>query len=321
MPTRREFQFSEGSLSKRLFGRKDGSVSPAKIILAGIIIALVVFFLVAGFVNVPAGHKAVIVTAPMGPDRVEIEEGWHWNPYYALCNIEIIRYNTQTRDMSSQTGSTLTVRSSDNLDIGMDVSLVWRMEADKVADIRIERGQITDLVDRYLRNVPRNVASNYTGEYIGGEGRMVVEEETRVTLVVELGVYDVRVEDFLIRSIDLPATLDIAIEEKKAAEQRVITAEFNRNVTVINADAERLQAILEAEGIRNATIIKANGTAEAVRMVMEQMKLSDPGLVNTTEAYLTLLYIQALTNPDSNIQYIIITDGGNPIIIQPQPGP
>lgn len=38
-----------------------------------------------------------------------------------------------------------------------------------------------------------------------------------------------------------------------------------------------------------------------------------------TEAYLTLLYIQALTNPDSNIQHIIITDGGNPIIIQPQP--
>jgi len=211
------------------------------------------------------------------------------------------------------------VRSSDNLDIRMDVTLVWRMDPNLVADVRIERGDILDIVDRYLRTVPRNVASNYTGEYIGGEGRMFVEEETRVVIKQELGAYDVVVEDFLIRSIDLPTTLDIAIEEKKAAEQKVVTAEFNRNVTIINADAERLKAILEAEGIRNATVIKANGTAEAVRMVMDQLQISDPNLANVTEAYLTLLYIQALTNPDSNIQYIIITDGGNPIIIQPQP--
>ena len=36
--------------------------------------------------------------------------------------------------------------------------------------------------------------------------------------------------------------------------------------------------------------------------------------MNATEAYLTPLYIQALTTPDSNIQYIIIIiimDGGN----------
>lgn len=290
-----------------------------KLITTVLIVAVFVFLLVGGFVNVPAGHKGVIVAAPAGPDRIEISEGWHWNPYYALSSIEIIRYNTQTRDMSASQGSTLTVRSSDNLDIRMDVSLVWRMEPDKVADVRIERGDILDLVDRYLRNVPRNVASNYTGEYIGGEGRMVVEEETRVVIKLELDAYDVVVEDFLIRSIDLPTTLDVAIEEKKAAEQKVITAEFNRNVTIINADAERLQAILEAEGIRNATIIMANGTAEAVRMVMEQLQISDPNLVNVTEAYLTLLYIQALTNPDSNIQYIIITDGGTPIIIQPRP--
>ena len=319
MPTRVEFRFREGSLSKQLLGRKDGGVSMGKLIITGVIVAIFVFLLVGGFVNVPAGHKGVIVAAPAGPDRVEISEGWHWNPYYALSSIEIIRYNTQTRDMSASQGNTLTVRSSDNLDIRMDVSLIWRMNPDKVADVRIERGDILDLVDRYLRNVPRNVASNYTGEYIGGEGRMIVEEETRMVIFQELGAYDVVVEDFLIRSIDLPTTLDVAIEEKKAAEQKVITAEFNRNVTIINADAERLQAILEAEGIRNATVIKANGTAEAVRMVMDQLQISDPNLVNVTEAYLTLLYIQALTNPDSNIQYIIITAGGNPIIIQPQP--
>ena len=162
-----------------------------KLIMTCVIVAVFVFLLVGGFVNVPAGHKGVIVAAPAGPDRIEISEGWHWNPYYALSSIEIIRYNTQTRDMSASQGSTLTVRSSDNLDIRMDVTLVWRMEPDKVADVRIDRGDILDLVERYLRNVPRNVASNYTGEYIGGQGRMVVEEETRVVIKQELGAYEV----------------------------------------------------------------------------------------------------------------------------------
>ncbi|MFQ6128454.1 MAG: SPFH domain-containing protein [Thermoplasmata archaeon] len=320
MAEKKESRIRSGQILKRLFGRGEGvGLSILKVIFVGLIVLFILIILAKGFVNVPAGHKAVIVEGPAGPDRNEISEGWHWNAYYALCRIEIIRYNTQTRDMTAARGSSLTVRSSDNLDIRIDVSLVWRMPADRVADIRIERGDIIDLVDRYLRNVPRNVASNYTGEYIGGEGRRIVEEETRIQITKELGDYDVLVEDFLIRSVDLPTTLDIAIEEKKAAEQKVITAQFNRNVTIINADAERQKAILEAEGIRNATIIKANGTSEAIRLVMEQLQLSDPNLVNATEAYLTLLYIQALTDPESNIQFVIITDGGTPIIIQPRP--
>lgn len=320
MDKHEELKTGSGQIFKRLFGRGGRpGLSILKLAFVMVIVLLILFLLGKGFVNVPAGHKAVIVEGPAGPDRSEISEGWHWNPYYALCRIEIIRYNTQIRDMTASKGSSLTVRSSDNLDIRMDVSLVWRMPADRVADIRIERGNVIDLVDRYLRTVPRNVASNYTGEYIGGEGRRVVEEETRAQITLELGRYNVTVEDFLIRSVDLPTALDVAIEEKKAAEQKVITAQFNRNVTIINADAERQRAILEAEGYRNATIIKANGTSEAIRLVMEQLQLSDPSLTNATEAYLTLLYIQALTNPDSNIQYIIITDGGNPIIIQPQP--
>ena len=83
------------------------------------------------------------------------------------------------------------------------------------------------------------------------------------------------------------------------------------------AEADRLS--LEAEGIRNATIIKANGTVAAMRMIIETLKFEDPNLVNATWAYLTLLYIQALSDPNSNISFIIITDGGVPIIIQPQP--
>jgi regulator of protease activity HflC (stomatin/prohibitin superfamily) len=248
----------------------------------------------------------------------EIGEGWNWNPVYALSDVEIIRYNTQTRDMTGASG--LTVRSSDNLDIKVDCTLIFRMPSDKVAEIRIQRGNYLDLVDRYIRNTPRNVASNYTGEYIGGEGRIAVEQEVLTQITSDLAAYDITVEDYLIRSVDLPETVDQAIEEKQAAEQKVVTAEYNRQAIVINAQAEASRLAIEAEGYKNATIIRANGTGEAIRIVMDQLITNDPNLTNITEAYLTMLYIQALTNPDSNIEYIIITDGGNPIIIQPKGG-
>ncbi len=289
-----------------------------RMILALIILVIVLYIIVASFVIVPAGHKGVMVTSPFGPERAEINEGWNWNPIYAISDVEIIRFNTQTRDMTSETASSLTVRSSDNLDIRLDCSLVFRLPSDKVADIRIERGNYYDLVDRYMRNAPRNVASNYTGEYIGGEGRIVMEKEVLNQITMDLDAYDIIVEDFLIRSVDLPTTVDHAIEEKKAAEQKVVTAEYNRQAAIINADAQRQVLMIEAEGMKNATIIRANGSAEAVRIVIEQFLASDPNLTNATEAYLTQLYLNALNDPESNIEYIIITDGGVPVIIQPK---
>jgi regulator of protease activity HflC (stomatin/prohibitin superfamily) len=306
---------------RRFFWNEDrGQWKWGWIILILFILVLVLVFIAASFVVVPAGHKGVIVTSPFGPDKAEINEGWNWNPIYAVSEIDIIRFNTQTRDMTSETGSSLTVRSSDNLDIRLDCTLVFRLPSDQVADIRIERGNYYELVDRYMRNAPRNVASNYTGEFIGGLGRIVMEMEVLTSITSDLSAYDIVVEDFLIRSVDLPLSVDMAIEEKKAAEQKVVTAEYNRQAAVINADAQRQVLVIEAEGYKNATIIKANGSAEAVRIVIEQFLASDPNLTNATEAYLTQLYLNALNDPNSNIEYIIITDGGVPIIIQPKGG-
>ena len=119
--------------------------------------------------------------------------------------------------------------------------------------------------------------------------------------------------------MDLPDTVDIAIEEKLAAQQKVVTAELQRQATVIQALANADVIRILAEGQRNATIIQANGTAESIRIVIDQLRISDPDLTNATWAYLTMLYIQALTDPDSNVSFVIIQGDGVPIIVQPRP--
>ena len=281
------------------------------------VVMIVLVVVGVNFHGIDAGHKGVILNGPGGPSRTEIDEGWHWDPAFMLSNIKIVRWNTQVRDMSGASG--LTVRSSDNLNIQMDISVVYHLQPDKVADILIDDGDYVELLDRYVRNVPRNVASNFTGEYIGGIGRVIVEEEIQRSMASELARYSIILEDVLLRSVDLPDTVDVAIEEKLAAQQKVVTAELQRQATVIQALADADVIRILAEGQRNATIIQANGTAEAIRIVIDQLRISDPNLTNATWAYLTILYIQALTDPDSNVSFVIIQGDGVPIIVQPRP--
>jgi len=288
----------------------------AVVVLVAMIV--IVGILVGSFRNVPAGHKGVILSSPSGPSRDEINEGWTWNLGYLVSQIEVVRWNTQTRDMTAAEGSSLTVRSSDNLNIQMDLSLVYHLAPDKVADIYIDYGSIYDIIDRYLRNIPRNVASNFTGEYIGGIGRTIVEEEIFRQVTASLAQYHVVVEAFLLRSLNLPDTVDKAIEEKLAAQQAVVTAELQRQATVVRAMGEAQAMIIAAQAEANATVLRANGTAAAIALIITQLKISDPNLTNATWAYLTMLYIDAIkTNP--NTVFVIVGSNGNPIIINPRP--
>lgn len=294
------------------FRDKNGYPRLGRILVISILLITALVFLLVSFREVPVGYKGVVVGSPSGPSTEELGEGWHFVP---LTNVEFIRYNTQVRDMTSSQNSGLTVRSSDNLNIEMDVALVFHLPGDRVADIRFQLGDHMEVVDRYLRNVPRNIASNYTGEFLGGNGRVSVEQAIRVQLTAELAPYGIVVEDFLIRSVDLPASVDQAIEAKQAAEQAVLRAEFERQAIVIKALGESERLSIEAQGFANATVIRANGTAEAIRLVIDQLRISDPQLVNATEAYLTMLYIQALSDPNSNISFIIVPADGAPVII------
>jgi len=295
-----------------------GTLSGAKIFAWFVLFIIILAVLTASFVNIPAGYKGVLTSSPTGPSTTEIDEGWHFNPVYAVSDIEVIRYNVQTRDMTS--GSTVTVRSADNLNIKMDISLVFHIPPDKVADNRIQYGDMTTLIDRYMRNVPRDVSCKYNATYIGGDGRGVVEHNIRLNLTEALMDYNIIVDDVLIRSIDLPDTVDQSIEAKKQAEQNMIAAEYNYETTLTNARASADAQIIAAHGEANSTVIHAEGQALAISEVQQQLAKTYGNNSSVTydpvQVYLTWLYIRALSDPNSNVQYVILTDGsGNPIIL------
>ena len=283
-----------------------------KAIIAIALVAVLVLIanVAASLRIVPGGHMGVIVTSPGGPSLDELGEGWHLVPWW--FDVEVWPYRNQEIEMTGETNESglsnrqIEAVSKDNLRIFIDASLIFRVPNDKVADVRINYGDvITTIVIPLMRSIPRDVISNFNAFELRGEQRASISQEITVALEDELAEHNVQVVRFALRGIRLDESVEDAIAAKKIAEQNVITAELEKQRLIILAEAER-----------NATILIAEGQAEAVRIITEVFQAMD----NTTlNAYLTFLFLQALQNPDSNVQYIIIIPegGGVPIILQP----
>jgi len=292
-----------------------------------IAIIIMVWLFFASMMIVPAGHKGVLVTTPNGNNYDELNEGWTFNPYYIFCSKEIIRYNTQQEsfvgsDESSDNAGSIMVSSADNVGIYVDFSIVYHLDPENVADLRIGAGDYKQSVlIPVARSVPRDVCAQYTALEIRGERRSVVEQGIRENITIRLAEKSIIVEMFALRDIRLPALYEDAIVKKKVAEQNVLTEQYNllaqqyvANQSIINATAQAEALIINATAQANATVIMASGRAEAVEIVMAKLN-STAG--NATTDYLRFLYISALNDPNCNIQYIVIpTEGGTPILLQ-----
>lgn len=298
------------------------------LVVVGILLLSVTIITVFSFVNVPAGHKGVVVSAPRHSFIGHtFDEGWHFNPYLILCNVDIIRYNTQTIEFSVVVaGDTLSnygpvnVRSLDNLELTVDFSITFHLPAEEVSHLRIQYGDFTHtIIDQVARSTPRDAASFYAGLDMAGPLRPMYEQQVSESITERLSEYNIAVEMVNMRGIQLPVDVDSAVQRKKVAEQDYIAAEYQKNRTIVLAQGLAQAVVINATAQANAIWIMANGSAEAVRTIMNQLQLSDPNANVTT--YLTWLYLQALIDPNSNIAYIIVTDGtGTPIILNPTGG-
>jgi regulator of protease activity HflC (stomatin/prohibitin superfamily) len=296
-------------------------------IILMIVLITVVLLTFASLVTVPAGYKAVITSAPDSNNIGQVlDEGWHLNPYYLACTIEQVRYNSQTEefvgsDMGSDNAGSIGVRSMDNLEIYVDFAVTYHMSAQNVSHIRITYGDYKQTVLlQVCRSVPRDTMANFNALDIIGEKRGTVEQSMRENITSKLESFGLKVDNFALRDIRPPDSVSKAIEDKKVAEQYLITAGYQAQARVIAAQGNMTATLINANGTAQAQVIKANGSAQAIKLIMDVFKLQDPDATNTTLNYLTWLYIQALSDPQSNIAYIIVPQGnGVPLLIQTTP--
>jgi regulator of protease activity HflC (stomatin/prohibitin superfamily) len=197
-------------------------------------------------------------------------------------------WNTKLQELKE----TAQVPSSEGLIVGLDTSLLFRVDPGQAPAIRKTVGwnYIDVLVIPYFRNAVRDVVSGYPVKNIYSEsGRKEIASKIKGFLKENLESRGIRVEDVLLRDVKLPQRFRESIEAKLTAEQQVQQKQFMLQQAKKDAEIE---------------VARAKGAAQAQEIVRSTL----------SDSYLQYLWIKTLSeNP--NVIYVA-TEANLPLFKQ-----
>lgn len=243
------------------------------LILGGIIFVVLILFGSSMFYTLKPGERGVIFrrfsTSEEKLDKVNVfAPGFHiiapWNDLYVY-------------DVKEQTSEeTMDVLDKNGLSINVDVSVRFNPIYNRIGWLHEKFGiaYITTLVIPEVRSTVRQVMGRYTAEEIYSTKRGDVEkaiiEESKEILKTEKN--NIEVTALLIRSINLPAQIKQAIENKLKQEQEALAYKFKLEKEVSEAERKRIAAEGEARAnkiINNSLtpqLLKMRGIEATIRL-------------------------------------------------------
>jgi regulator of protease activity HflC (stomatin/prohibitin superfamily) len=204
--------------------------------------------------TVDSGHRG-IVFKPLGggTSKELLGEGMHFIP---LWN-HVIPYDTRVHEMKEQ----LVVLTSNGLTLKVDASVRFRPKVEELFELQTQIGPDYDqkVIGPVVRSEARKVFGRYQPEEIYSTKREEIERQIYDEVLRALEGKHVIVEAVLVRDVDLPEAIKVAIGDKLAEEQRAQKMRFT-------LDRERQEAqrkLIEAEGIaKYQTIVRQGLTQE-----------------------------------------------------------
>jgi regulator of protease activity HflC (stomatin/prohibitin superfamily) len=256
--------------------------------LIAIGVAVVLLGGLGGCGKVESGAGGVLWTAWSGTQDTPYTEGWYfvapWNKLYT--------YNIRTQDKRED----LHVLARNGLSIKLESSVRYRAKADSLFELHTTIGPeyYEVILAPAIRSAAREVAGRYAPEEIYSTKRAVVEQDIFKATTEAIKDRPIDLEAILIRNVDLPDKLKIAINEKLEEEQHALKMEFT--LAKERQEAERKK-------------IEANGVAERNRIITESI----------TDQLLRYKGIEVTENlaTSNNAKVIVIGSGkdGLPIIL------
>ena len=219
----------------------------------GIVLLLAVIAATAscGFRTIDTGH--VGVTTLFGKLTGEqLAEGLHVvNPLKRVTEMSV-----RTQEIKEHAD----VPSSEGLIIGLETSLLYRLEPERAGEVfqKIGPRYVEIVVIPNLRSVIRAVTAAHTANALYSEGREGVAQQMLNQLKPILEARGVMVENVLLRDIKLPDTLRTAIEAKQQAVQQSQQMQFVLQRERQEADRKRI----EAQGVADFQRIVSTGISD-----------------------------------------------------------
>jgi len=217
-------------------------------------------------------------------DKIHTRGAVFYNPFIA----RVIKVSVQTNDLELN----LSLPSKEGLSINSQISILYKVNQDKVPDIIKNLGlRFETIIANVFRSASADVCAQYFAKDLHSGLRSEIEKAIKLKMMETLNVQGIQIDAVLMKSIQLPPGLASSIEQKLQAEQDVMRMEFTLK-----------QAKLEAE----RKIIEAKGTSDAQKIISE-------GLTNEIIKIRSIeAFIELSKSPNSKI---IITDGKTPFLI------
>jgi len=172
-----------------------------------------------------------------------------FNPFTST----IVKVSTQTENMEVA----LNIPSKEGLTIRSEVSILYRVIPKEAPDVLREIGKNYEnaVILPVFRSAVSDVSARYFAKDMHTGQRAIIEEAIRDQMMVQLEGRGIEVEAVLLKSIQMPASLSRAIEEKLAAEQQAQRMEF----VLLEESQEAQRKRIQAEGVRDAQRIISEG--------------------------------------------------------------
>ena len=288
-----------------------------------ILVAFSVVFFLTMWVNVPVGN-AVVMVDPVGGQISEPVLGPTWAtkaPWVTPVQISVaVDTLGMWGDGSDKTADFPTVKSfsRDQLEMEIDIMMRWRLDVSHVKNLYENLPQMnwkSDIIASIAREQVRIITKDFTTietieqrDYVAQTMRDAIWNKISTSAPLAGAITDF---EFELRNIGYPDKYTIAIEEKLVAEQQKIQADFERQITVIEANATAQKITIEAAANANATIIKADATKQAIEMVLEASGAAG----NDTRVAELYLVVQTLQQIAPDIDMLIMAPDGTPILL------
>lgn len=273
----------------RQFGRPALSRAGIGAIVAGAAVA----FLSFAFVVIPAGNVGVVFNVFGGVQDEELGEGFHI-VLPVLQQVTIYDVRQQELTLATTTGDQINARSSEGLDIGVDVTVIYQVAAAEAARLHQDIGPsfVNIRLRPQIRTAVRDGIAEYPAANLISSQRMALQRNIELALSESLAGDNLRILGVLLRDVRIPTLITDAIEEKQAAEQQVEVEENRRRQAEIAAQ----RRVIEAEGERDAAIARAEGEAQAIRLRAEALR-GNPDLIQLEFAQRLAPTVQTIMLP------------------------
>tara|TARA_R110002126_G_scaffold181187_4_gene330046 strand:+ start:57397 stop:58206 length:810 start_codon:yes stop_codon:yes gene_type:complete len=250
----------------------------------GILILVMGFFSSCAVIR--PGEVGIKQTLGKLSDEVQTQGTVYYNPITS----KVVKESTQTKNIKL----VLSLPSKEGLSVNSEISILHRLEANKVASVLKNLGpDYESVITSVFRSAASDVCAQFFAKDMHSGMRANIEKEIleKMKQNLEKQADGIELISVLMKRIQLPRGLASSIERKLQAEQDAMRLKFVIDQETLEAERK----IINAKGERDAQLIIAEGLTPGI------LKLK------AIEAFRELARSQNAK--------VIITDGKTPLIV------